>query len=399
MKRAGPSSGSCSRTTKSQGLYIHVPFCLRKCPYCSFVSVEARSDLLTRWFDALLEETATALLPGAAITTLYAGGGSPSLIAPGRWRTFFRKLAMQVDLTGLAESTIEVNPATSSFGDIEGYREAGFDRISIGIQSFGKRELTLLGRLHTVEQAEETYNFARRAGFSSIGIDLIYGIPGQTVEDWERSLIKASSMRPEHISCYELTVDTETPFGELRSEGKLMKPDEDTCAEMYFHAHQALTDAGYSHYEVSSYALGGENRSKHNSGYWNRTPYTGLGPSAHSFDGADLRWWNTSDIESYLESLESCETPVLGSELLTAEQQVHELVMLGMRHTGGFDLEDLQRFGALLACEGDTLLDRLSSEGHLTREDTRIRPSASGMLLADGIALELCQSLTFESRD
>jgi oxygen-independent coproporphyrinogen-3 oxidase len=399
MKRAGLSSGRCSRTTEHRGLYIHVPFCLRKCHYCSFVSRAADIHLHNRWFDALLSEARAILDTGVQIGTIYAGGGTPSLIAPDRWTAFMLMLKKNADLTSLRESTIEVNPATCCAEDIAGFREAGFDRISIGIQSLGKRELALLGRIHSAEQAEETIGHARDAAFDSIGIDLIYGIPGQTVEGWEENLRRASLFQSDHISCYELTLDTGTPIGALCSEGKLEKPDDNTCAEMYTAADRILTDVGYEHYEVSSYALGRENRSKHNSGYWNRTPYSGLGPSAHSFDGIDQRWWNTPDLIHYMELLENGKSSREGFETLSREQQAEEVIMLGMRCSDGFDREKLRRLGFFLSDEGETLLNRLSSEGQLTRDETWIRPSASGMLLADGIALGLCQHLEFESPD
>jgi oxygen-independent coproporphyrinogen-3 oxidase len=345
-----------------------------------------------RWLEALVSEVRTILPENLGITTLYAGGGTPTLLPPLRWRTFMEALRGRVDLSGLEESTIEVNPATCTAGDLAGLRETGFDRMSVGVQSFGRRELALLGRIHTVEQAERVLEDAACAGFDSISIDLIYGIPGQTEEDWQQSLDRALDHAPGHLSVYDLTLDGNTPMAAAGPR----KPADDFCAGLYHQAHLVLTGAGYEHYEVSSYALGGSRRSKHNCGYWNRSPYSGLGPSAHSFDGEALRWWNTPDLDLYLRQLEGGGSPVEERETLTREQQADEMLMLGMRWAGGFDTADLENLGCRLGARGEDLIARLSAEGHAEVEGTRVVPTVTGMLLADGIAAGLSSCLSFE---
>jgi oxygen-independent coproporphyrinogen-3 oxidase len=190
-----------------------------------------------------------------------------------------------------------------------------------------------------------------------------------------------------------------TPLSLLRNSGGFRKPDDDSCADLYFLAHEILTGAGYDHYEVSSYALGNEYRSEHNSSYWDRTPYTGLGPSSHSFDGVSRRWWNTPDVMRYLELVECGVSPVQGSEILTPHQQVYEMIMLGMRFSDGFDTDRFKALGVVTNPGWQAIIERLQKEGHIELDDSLVRPTATGMLLADGIALELSGHLTPETED
>lgn len=323
----------------------------------------------------------------AKISTLYAGGGTPTILPPAFWERFLNLLGSEADTTSIAECTMETNPGTVTGYDLERLRRMGFNRLSIGVQSFHDETLTILGRIHDAQEAADSFGEARRAGFRDIAIDLIYGVPGQTMKMWREDLRRAGELKPEHISCYELTLEEGTPMWELVRSGQLSKPDEDTCADMYYKADEFLTSREYVHYEVSNYSRGNHHTSVHNCGYWRRDPCIGLGPSAHSFDGASRRSWNLSSVERYIERLREGRPATSGSEELTKEQTATERIMLGLRCCGGFDLEALQR-------ETGIIIDRdylniMVQYGRVVEIDSRIVPTAAGKLFADGDALNL----------
>ena len=371
---------------KPAGLYVHVPFCLKKCSYCSFCSIEHDPGMETGYRAAVLSELKQKTR-GADLRTFYAGGGTPSLLPPEYWRTFLNELGSIADINAINELTIETNPGIVLPEGIQGLRQVGFNRLSIGIQSFSPEELKVLGRIHSPDQASEALIEARSAGFDNIGIDLIYGIPGQDLHRWENNLKAAVQLMPEHISCYELSLEPGTPLHDAVAGGEVIKPKEEICIEMYFLAHSILTDAGYLHYEVSNYALGTDFISKHNTSYWDRTPYFGLGPSAHSFNGGFVRSWNTSDISNYITILSLGNSLIVNSESLSVDDMVMEMLMLGLRWQLGFDMEHL------LEATGHTVnaehLDRMIAAGRVTLDGSSVIPTALGMLYADGDAVGL----------
>jgi len=371
------------------GLYVHVPFCLRKCGYCSFCSRVPLSGEMERFGAALITEMGMKV-HDSSVSTLYAGGGTPTLMPPGFWRSFMDRLRSLADLSRLREVTIETNPAAADGTGLEELREAGFDRLSIGMQSFIPAELETLGRLHSAEQAVVTFHAARAAGFSNVGLDLIYGIPGQTMDCWSESLRKAVLLAPEHISCYQLSLEEGTPMYARVSRGELCMPPEDLCADMYFKADGLLTDSGYLHYEVSNYALGVRSVALHNSAYWDRSPYVGLGPSAHGFDGDVTRNWNLRDPDAYAASLEEGRLPEEGREELTPRDAALEMLMLGLRMIAGVDLDAVR---SLPGVGIDPLhLSRMVSSGRVVQEGAKLLPTPLGMLFADGDAAILLQS-------
>ncbi len=368
------------------GLYVHVPFCVKKCSYCSFYSVQYMSGLADEFSKALLQELRTRL-KGAEVSTIYVGGGTPTILSHVFWHDFFETLGDVADLSGLKEATIETNPGTAERHEIEEIRKAGFDRLSIGIQSFNDETLAVLDRIHDAETALRCYHEAREAGFRNISIDLMFGVPGQDLQQWTADLGSAVSLRPEHIYCYELTLEEGTPMWEVLQAGKLEKPGDDACVEMYFKAHEILTSQDYVHYEVSNYSHGNSNTSLHNCSYWRRDPYIGLGPSAHSYDGEGTRCWNVHELDLYLKRIREGESPVFGSEELTREQKVIERIMLGLRCCGGVDLNDLMH-------EKDIEIDYdyikiMIKHGRVERMGSRLVPTAAGKLFADGDALNL----------
>ena len=370
----------------STGLYIHVPFCVKKCSYCSFYSIECDEVLLTRFRYMLLTETEQKTA-GVNIGTVYAGGGTPTILPPEFWSEFLSTLDEIADTSDVLEMTIETNPGAVTAGVIAEFRKAGFNRLSIGIQSFNSSELKTLGRIHSPDQAIITFNQARETGFQNVGIDLIYGIPGQTPNNWQSNLMKAVKLSPEHISCYELSIENGTPIAGLINNGELSKPSEEHCREMYFLADQYLKEAGYIHYEVSNYARGDKNISRHNSSYWNRIPYIGLGPSAHSFDGKRTRSWNVCELGEYLSLIEHARSPVEETEELDSREIVLEMLMLGLRWKAGVDIEEINAISGLRINE--QYLDRMIRSGRVQVSGSRILPTVEGMLFADGDAANL----------
>jgi oxygen-independent coproporphyrinogen-3 oxidase len=380
--------------TEPAGLYIHVPFCLRKCEYCAFYSVAgADSASAMRFADALLTEIRMALHTGTRLSTFFAGGGTPVLMEPTFWRDLLGVVRKSAEISSEAEMTIEANPAAVSADDLRELRVIGFNRMSIGVQSFCDSLLQFLGRVHKAGQAEQTLLDARRAGFENLGIDLIYGIPGQSPDLWLSDLRSAADIGAQHISCYALTAEDGTPYARAIRRGESPAPDEQLAADLYFLADEFLRGAGYEHYEVSNFALGKRWRSRHNMAYWTGRPYIGFGPSAHSFDGNRGRRWNVANLRSYIARLESGNLPVEDSEELTEKQVVLERLMLGLRTSDGIDL------GAILSSDGipeaaSGLVSTWGAEGLAEIEGRKVRPSPRGMLVADGLAVALAPLLT-----
>lgn len=346
------------------GLYIHIPFCLAKCGYCAFSSTPGRPG--PEFGEALKRET--ALLSPGRLRTIHAGGGTPTLMGAAFWREMLNSL----DLSGCIEKAIETNPAVLGKEGYAGLRTAGFDRISIGVQSFNDDMLRWLGRLHTSLQAVEAVGTARACGFTNISLDLMYGLPEQTMKSWRRDLDTALRLRPDHLSCYELTPETGTRIGDS---GR--RACESLCADMFMETHGILTIEGFHHYEVSNYARPGR-ESRHNQAYWERRPYHGTGPSAHGFTGT-RRYWNTPDTDLYISLLKDGNLPREGEERITQAMADREEVMLGLRTSRGV------RAGIL----PEKAVDRLVREGFLQRIGEMLAPTPEGMLRADGLAEEL----------
>ncbi len=349
----------------SISLYIHIPFCLKRCIYCDFVSGIYNPARADAYINALKKEISN--LPNEKpLSTLFIGGGTPTALSSdvlsGLINHIFTKFRFEDDY----EATIEANPGTVDKDKLKAIRSAGINRMSIGVQSFHDDELSFLGRIHTSEEAEQAVYIARDAGFENIGIDLIYGIPGQDIESWNNTLGKAVSLKPKHISTYELTVESGTllydylknppsfPFakggnssplwqrgvrGDLSIETNL--PEEDKIIEMYEHAINYLTSEGYTHYEISNFALPGY-QCKHNLNYWDRGEYYGAGLGAHSFMNGK-RFYNTDNLDDYLKLLSENKSPVKGSETITEDMALSEALFLGLRKTEGVNVETFSR--------------------------------------------------------
>jgi len=369
------------------GLYIHIPFCLSKCGYCGFYSVTDQSRLpdLTA---ALLQEADLHRDRWGGFDTVYIGGGTPSLLPPQDLGRLLEGIRDRLAILPDAEVTVEVNPGDPDGPLLGELRRLGVNRLNIGCQAFDDGTLAFLGRRHTAREALEAVRLARQAGFPRIGFDLIYGIPGQSLSHWLSTLDTAIGLEPDHLSCYQLTVEAGTPLEKRRREGTIVFPQEELQADFFLRTSERLEDAGYRHYEVSNFSRGSEAESRHNRKYWNHTPYLGLGPSAHSFDGA-ARFWNVRSVEDYLNGLGQGTSPVAASERLTPAQFRLETLMLGFRTRRGIDLEAFKsRHGEdLLLDETGKTIRRLQDEGLVEVRGGFLKPTRSGMAVADSLAL------------
>lgn len=358
-------------------LYLHIPFCHRVCPYCSFYKHTPGSTPIGTFIDALADEARNRVT--APVRTIYLGGGTPSMLSPGHLTRLFGALRETIDFTTLDEVTLEANPATFDVKKAALFREIGVTRVSLGIQSFTPHVLEKLGREHTPEQAAESLGILREAGIPQVNIDLMFSIPGQSEADWEHTLIRAASLKPDHISAYNLTYEEDTAFFESLRRGEV-SPSEDIDARFFHLADEFLTSEGYDHYETSNYAKPGK-RSSHNQGYWRGEDYIGLGPSAVSTIGG-TRWKNVADTAMFVSQMNSIGNALADSESLDAEARRLERIALGLRTTEGIPLELLQ----------NDALDRASSfvSENLARiENGRFILIHHGRALVDPIAAEL----------
>jgi len=372
--------------TKTAGLYIHIPFCLSKCPYCDFYSVSSLS-MLPAFLEVLFQEMELYRGRIGPCDTVYIGGGTPSLLNPGQLEAILKRVQANFRLLPNAEITLETNPADLDQASLAAIRALGINRLTIGCQSFDQAILAFLGRRHSANQAIDAIEAARSAGFANIGLDLIYGIPGQGMEAWMGTLRRALSFAPAHLSCYQLTVEPETPLGISFRQGAFPLPDEILQYDFFIKTAEMLEDAGYVHYEVSNFARDMTLASRHNQKYWDHTPYLGLGPSAHSF-AANRRWWNYRSVDCYIAALKSGHLPVEASEGLTMEQLQLEALYLGLRTKRGIHLKDYAARYCLdlLARKGDRLTT-LQDEGLIAIEDGHLYPTRAGLAVADGLAL------------
>jgi putative oxygen-independent coproporphyrinogen III oxidase len=366
----------------SAGLYVHVPFCKGKCPYCDFASGTDLS-LIPDWLAALSREMAMYRDLALRFDTLYLGGGTPSLLAASDLGVLLEGLHVHFAFLEDTEITLEANPDDLTLEVLKHYRKVGINRLSLGVQSLDDGELAFLGRRHDAGQALLALAGAREAGFAHLGLDLIYGLPGQTLEAWRRTLESVLDFRPEHLSCYQLTVEEGTPLARRQAAGQFQPLSEETERQFFLFTSQFLEDRGYLHYEISNFARGRENRSRHNSKYWNHSPYLGLGPAAHSYlEGR--RWWNHRSLEAYCQALAAGQAPVAGREELTGEQRRLEAIFLGMRTQNGVNLELVQQ-----TPEGLAVVQELVEAGLAKVRKDRLIPTREGLVVADRLPLWL----------
>ncbi len=358
-------------------LYLHIPFCHRVCPYCSFYKHTPGATPIGAFIDALAAEARNRIT--SQPRTIYLGGGTPSMLSPAHLKRLFSALHETIDFTKLDEVTLEANPATFDVDKARLFRDLGVTRISLGIQSFTPHVLQTLGREHSAEQASEAVAILRAAGIPQVNIDLMFSIPGQSKADWESTLRHAISLNPDHISAYNLTYEEDTAFFESLRRGE-MRENEDHDAEFFHLADELLTSSGFDHYETSNYAKPGCH-SSHNQGYWRGEDYLGLGPSAVStIDG--VRWKNVPDTAKYVSQVTVIGNALAESETLDSEAQRLERIALGLRTTEGIPL-------SLLAPEAQLRAKSLADENLARIENDRLILIHHGRALVDPIAAEL----------
>jgi oxygen-independent coproporphyrinogen-3 oxidase len=372
--------------TEQAGLYIHIPFCLSKCGYCSFYSIKS-IYLIPEYIAVLKKEIKHYRNVFSSFDTIYIGGGTPSLLSTGQIDDLISTVNKYFDMDRLAEITIEVNPGDVSLEYFQALRKSSINRLNIGVQSFDDKILQLLGRRHSAKEAIAAIEAARAVGFNNLGIDLIYGIHGVSIKSWKNALQKAVSVAPEHISCYQLSLDDRTPLYKKYSSEGWKLPDENTELKLFLTTADELENAGYIHYEVSNFARKDKFKSRHNQKYWQHTPYLGLGPAAHSFLN-NKRWWNKAAVKTYLNEISQGKMPVEDMETLSAEQLQLEALFLGLRTKAGIDLKNYKtRYGADLIADKKTIIDALIKNKLIELKNGFLRPTRTGMAVADSLAL------------
>ena len=365
-------------------IYIHIPFCIRKCDYCDFLSGPSGPEEQADYVQALLREIqAVEEGEGRSVSSIFIGGGTPSVLDERLLGDILREIRNRFKMEEDAEITIEVNPGTANIGKLQAYREMGINRLSIGLQSPEDRELKILGRIHNYGQFLETYQEARTVGFDNINIDLMGAIPDQTYEGWVKNLRTVAELEPEHISAYSLIVEEGTPFAAR----KLNLPDEDTEYNMYEATAQILKEYGFEQYEISNYARKGR-ECRHNVGYWTRQDYLGFGLGASSLYGKE-RFANTADMKKYLENSKNPEK-IREKELsLTREDEMAEFMFLGLRMTKGISKADFKRcFDCTIESVYGEVLEKYESMELLLEKDGRIFLSREGIHVSNSIMAE-----------
>jgi oxygen-independent coproporphyrinogen-3 oxidase len=372
------------------GLYIHIPFCEKKCFYCDFYSVTDHS-LIPRFLAALQKEMLLASRFSLVFDTVYIGGGTPSVLEADDVARLVAAAFEYFRILPEAEVTMEVNPGTITLKKLTKYRRSGVNRLNIGVQSFHAENLRFLGRIHTVDQAVSSLVWARQAGFANVGLDLIYGLPAQKQNNWLEDLERAIDIYPEHLSCYMLTRESGTPLDKEVAAGRIRLAGEETLRGLFETTIDYLTAHGFLHYEVSNFARLAEAvdspwKSRHNSKYWSLAPYIGLGPSAHSFIEPE-RYWNRKSVQNYIRELRAGKLPVAEKEKLTREQLLMEAIYLGFRTTKGIDLAGLkQKFGIDFLKHFAGIITDFEKEGFLKITETHCALTVQGMALLDSIS-------------
>ncbi len=371
-------------TTDSRGLYVHIPFCVRKCNYCDFASFGCSSiDWRERYIDALCGEILSYRDKSIGIDSIFFGGGTPSLLTPSEFERIVSAIAEGFNVFPNTEFTLEVNPKTVDEEKLASYVRYGVNRLSIGLQSIHENEQKILGRIHNFDDFLKTYYLARKSGIKNINVDLMYGIPEQTMESFGETLRRVTDLSPEHISLYGLILEEETPF--YRIKDKLPLPTEDTECDMYYLAANKLSAAGYSHYEISNYAKEGY-ECRHNLKYWHCEEYIGVGLSAYSyFDGA--RFGNSDSIEEYLGGSYA---KYSREDKLDKDALAYEYVMLAFRLKEGFSLDEYKvRFDRDFLEGRADIIDRFEKVGYLINRNGRIALTESGFYVSNSILTEL----------
>ena len=370
--------------TKTGGIYIHVPFCQKRCIYCDFYSTTYGLEWKRSYVSALKREMLLrrSEVDSTRVPSLYIGGGTPSQLPSDLLIDVFQAIRDNFTLTDDAEVTIEVNPDDVTPSWMEALRQTPVNRISMGVQTFSDDLLQLLNRRHTSKQALQAVQLFREAGYENISLDLIYGLPNQTLEDWKNDVQQLLKLDVPHLSAYALSYEEGTPLHQMLQEGKVSETSEELSRRMYEYLMDEAEAAGWEHYEISNFAKPGM-RARHNSSYWDGSPYLGLGPGAHSYDGVNVRRSNSTSLKEYVQAIGDVPHQ---TEVLTPQEQYDELVMTRLRTASGLSLSILtpeQRSYCLKMAEPHILC------GNLMKEDNILRLSRKGIFSSNGVISDL----------
>jgi oxygen-independent coproporphyrinogen-3 oxidase len=365
-------------------LYVHMPFCRRKCSYCSFVSYQNREADISAYIEALKREMAVRIA-GRKLSTIYFGGGTPTLLSSDQVTDVLSTIHRLCIVDGEAEITMEANPGTVTMPYLGELKKMGINRLSLGVQSLNSSELDMLSRIHSAAEAREAVYMARDAGFRNLNIDLIYGLPGQSSTDWQHTLDETVKLNPEHLSLYPLTLEGDEPMSLAIERGELPSIDADIAAANYELAEDVLAAHDYQHYEISNWAKEGY-KCRHNLVYWQQLPYIGVGVAAHSYLGGH-RLANTRDLDAYINAFKDKRFPALEmDEEISSELQCSEAVILGLRLEQGIDMEAIRnRFNIDLLSRFAQQVSTLTSLGLLECGDRHLRLTRRGRLLGNEV--------------
>ena len=379
------------------GIYIHIPFCRSKCDYCDFYSLAGREERMDDYQKALIThiKEASPQARGWQVDTVYFGGGTPSFYGEKRLRELLRLIAKRFDLAKDAEITVECNPDSVDLKMLQALRKAGVNRLSLGVQSACDQELQNLHRPHTFEQAVQAVTMARQAKFQNLSLDLIYGLPGQTMEGWQNTVEQILALKPEHLSCYGLKVEAGTPLDYRVSRGERL-PDDDQQADMYLWAVDRLAQEGFRQYEISNFARSGF-QSRHNLKYWMGHPYIGFGPGAHS-DFGGRRYSFLRDLEGYITGVLGGGVVIDSSDLIPSRERGSEYLMLRLRTTRGIEEWEYRREFFLNFDPIEQKLEEYEHQGWAERHDRRWNLTPKGFLVSNqliGDLLTIQEEATF----
>ena len=373
---------------KSAGIYIHIPFCAIKCMYCDFYSIADRENSIPRFVNALITDIQRCQIDTTEwkIDTIFIGGGTPSLLEAKQIESILEALAVKYDLSSVKEFTIEANPGEAPKDRLKDFRSLGINRLSMGVQTLEPNLLKFLTRIHSVEQVFETFENARAVGFDNVNCDLIYAIPGQSWEIWERDLNRIIKLEPNHISAYTLTLEKGTDLYTLVKNKKVTMPKDGQTGEWFLKTHEMMKMNGYASYEISNFSrLGME--CQHNLHYWRIHPYLAFGPSAHGFDGTN-RWNNSRSLDQYLQQIESDSSPVSMKETLSEKDRLNELIGFGLRMNEGINLKRIpEKYQNEF--NNNFIIAENKWEGCFIKKDESISLTPTGMAYSDGIGIDL----------
>lgn len=386
------------RNKKKLELYIHVPFCVKKCAYCDFLSGPQDEETVEKYVQSLLDEICVhglnkEFVSNYEVTSIFLGGGTPSVLNEGQIQRIFATLKSNFEITKDAEITIEANPGTVTREKLLTFRECGINRISFGLQSANNEELKLLGRIHSYEEFLESFHLARECGFDNMNVDLISAIPKQTLASWEETLRRVIKLNPEHISAYSLIVEEGTPFAKVYGEGCPKEqdlPDEEEERKIYYRTEELLKGAGYHRYEISNYAKEGK-ECKHNLGYWERTDYLGIGLGSASLMD-NKRYSNTADLRKYIARAKEPKVIQEDIQVLSTREQMEEFMFLGLRKMRGVSEKEFQKcFGTSIDEVYGRQIEKLIQEELLQQEEGYIQLTGRGIDVSNSVFSEFIE--------